>query len=43
MEIAAPSIADAIAKCAAAGATDVIIAPYFLSRCFTGGLAQHTG
>ena len=32
MELAAPSIADAVAKCAAAGATSVIVAPYFLSR-----------
>ena len=32
MELASPSIADAVAKCAAAGAKEVIIAPYFLSR-----------
>ena len=32
MEIAPPSIADAVAKCVAGGATSVIIAPYFLSR-----------
>ena len=33
MEIARPSIAEAVANCVAGGATDVIIAPYFLSRC----------
>ena len=32
MEIAKPSIADALHKCVQAGATQVIIAPYFLSR-----------
>ena len=32
MELASPSIADAVAKCAAAGAKEVIIAPYFLSK-----------
>ena len=32
MELARPSIADAVAKCAAAGAKRVVVAPYFLSR-----------
>ena len=32
MEIAKPTIADAVGKCASAGATTIIIAPYFLSR-----------
>ena len=32
MEIAEPTIADAIGKCASAGASTVIVAPYFLSR-----------
>lgn len=32
MEIAKPTIADAISKCALAGASTIIIAPYFLSR-----------
>ncbi|KAK9838199.1 hypothetical protein WJX81_008429 [Elliptochloris bilobata] len=32
MELAQPSIADAVAKCAAAGAKKVVVAPYFLSR-----------
>lgn len=32
MEIAEPTIADAISKCASAGASTIIIAPYFLSR-----------
>lgn len=32
MEIATPSIADAVASCVAAGATRVVIAPYFLSQ-----------
>lgn len=32
MEIAKPTIADAISKCASAGASTIIIAPYFLSR-----------
>ena len=32
MEIAEPTIADAVGKCAAAGATTIIVAPYFLSR-----------
>ncbi len=32
MEIAEPTIADAVGKCAAAGAATVIIAPYFLSQ-----------
>lgn len=32
MEIAKPTIADAIGKCASAGASTIIVAPYFLSR-----------
>lgn len=32
MELARPSIADAVGKCAAAGARKVVVAPYFLSR-----------
>lgn len=32
MEIAGPSIADAVQKCAEAGAKRIIIAPYFLSH-----------
>ena len=32
MELASPTIADAIHKCVKAGAKDIIIAPYFLSR-----------
>ena len=32
MELASPTIADAIRKCADAGAKSIIIAPYFLSR-----------
>lgn len=32
MEIAEPTIADAIGKCASAGASTIIVAPYFLSR-----------
>ncbi|KAG2500431.1 hypothetical protein HYH03_002000 [Edaphochlamys debaryana] len=32
MEIAKPSIADAVARCAERGASTVVIAPYFLSR-----------
>lgn len=32
MEIAQPTIEQAIGKCAAAGATTVVVAPYFLSR-----------
>lgn len=32
MEIAEPSIADAVGKCASAGAKKIVIAPYFLSR-----------
>lgn len=32
MEIAPPSIADAVASCVAAGARKVVIAPYFLSQ-----------
>lgn len=32
MELASPTIADAINKCANAGAKHIIIAPYFLSR-----------
>lgn len=32
MEIAEPSIADAVRKCASAGATTIVVAPYFLSR-----------
>lgn len=32
MEIAEPTIADAVGKCVSAGATTVIVAPYFLSR-----------
>ena len=32
MEIAEPTIADAVRKCVSAGATTVIVAPYFLSR-----------
>ena len=31
MEIAEPSIADAVGKCASAGAKKIVIAPYFLS------------
>lgn len=35
MEIAKPSIADAVDKCVARGATRIVVAPYFLSRyCF---------
>lgn len=30
MELASPSLADALAGCVAAGATDVIVVPYFL-------------
>ena len=33
MELASPTIADAISKCADAGAKHIIVAPYFLSRC----------
>ena len=33
MELASPTIANAISKCADAGAKHIIIAPYFLSRC----------
>lgn len=43
MELAEPTIAQAVARCAAAGAQRVVIAPYFLSRgrhvqvrCFFG-------
>ncbi|KAL0043403.1 hypothetical protein WJX79_003694 [Trebouxia sp. C0005] len=32
MEIAEPTIADAVRKCASAGATTIVVAPYFLSR-----------
>jgi sirohydrochlorin ferrochelatase len=32
MELAEPTIAQAVARCAAAGAQRVVIAPYFLSR-----------
>jgi sirohydrochlorin ferrochelatase len=32
MEICRPSIDDAVDRCAEAGASHVIIAPYFLSR-----------
>lgn len=32
MELARPSISDAVAKCASAGAKKIVIAPYFLSR-----------
>lgn len=32
MEIAKPSIADAVSRCIARGATRVVVAPYFLSR-----------
>ncbi|PSC74102.1 sirohydrochlorin ferrochelatase [Micractinium conductrix] len=32
MELAEPTVAQAVARCAAAGATRVIVAPYFLSR-----------
>ncbi|KAK9865428.1 hypothetical protein WJX84_006583 [Apatococcus fuscideae] len=32
MELASPTISDAISKCADAGAKHIIIAPYFLSR-----------
>lgn len=32
MEIAEPSIADAMQKCVQAGAKRIVIAPYFLSR-----------
>ena len=32
MEIAEPTIADAVSKCVTAGAKSIIIAPYFLSR-----------
>ena len=32
MEIAEPTIADAVSKCASAGASTIIVAPYFLSR-----------
>lgn len=32
MEIAEPTIADAIGRCASAGASTIIVAPYFLSR-----------
>lgn len=32
MELAPPSIADAVGKCAVAGARKVVVAPYFLSR-----------
>jgi len=32
MEIASPSIAEAIAKCAADGFGKVVVAPYFLSQ-----------
>jgi sirohydrochlorin ferrochelatase len=32
MEIAPPSISDAVASCVAAGARKVVIAPYFLSQ-----------
>ena len=32
MEIAQPSIQQAVARCAAAGARRVVVAPYFLSR-----------
>lgn len=32
MEIAKPSISDAMRKCVQAGAKQIIVAPYFLSR-----------
>ncbi|CAG9463194.1 unnamed protein product [Pedinophyceae sp. YPF-701] len=32
MEIAPPTIADAVAACVASGASRVVVAPYFLSR-----------
>ena len=32
MELAEPSIAQAIDKCVSAGAQSIVIAPYFLSR-----------
>lgn len=32
MEIAPPTIADAIGRCVSRGATRVVVAPYFLSR-----------
>ena len=32
MEIAEPTIADAVKKCVSAGASTIIVAPYFLSR-----------
>ncbi|KAI7837184.1 hypothetical protein COHA_008977 [Chlorella ohadii] len=38
MELAEPTIAQAVARCAAAGAQRVVIAPYFLSR---GRHVQH--
>lgn len=38
MEIAEPTIGQAVARCAAAGAQRVVIAPYFLSR---GRHVQH--
>lgn len=31
MELAAPSLDDALAECVSAGATDVIVVPYFLA------------
>ena len=39
MELAAPSVADAVDAAVAAGAEIVTIAPYFLSRCAPLGLA----
>ncbi len=33
MELAAPSVADAVDAAVAAGAQVVTVAPYFLSRC----------
>ncbi|KAL4436131.1 hypothetical protein ABPG77_005579 [Micractinium sp. CCAP 211/92] len=38
MELAEPTIVQAVARCAAAGASRVIVAPYFLSR---GRHVQH--
>jgi sirohydrochlorin ferrochelatase len=36
MEIAEPSLADAVARCVSAGATDIVVHPYFL------GSGRHT-
>lgn len=36
MELASPTIADAVANCVKQGAQHVVVAPYFLSRYYSG-------